>query len=81
MVVQHKEHSVLAEAEKRVRAERNKRLDEADIIYCNADKWGLMDEPTKTAWRDYKDQLREIPDQSGFPFDVIWPDIPEALTR
>ena len=81
MGVQHKAHSVLSKAQDRVRAERNKLLDEADVIYCNADKWELMDEPTKTAWRDYKDQLREIPDQAGFPFNVDWPQAPETLTR
>ena len=33
MGVQHKAHSILGKAQDRVRAERNKLLDDADIIY------------------------------------------------
>ena len=81
MGIQHKAHSISAETQNRVRAKRNKLLDEVDIVYCNADKWELMDETTKESWRTYKELLRQIPDQPGFPFEVIWPAAPEALTR
>ena len=28
------------------------------------------------AWRDYRQALRDIPAQSGFPFNVVWPSVP-----
>lgn len=58
-----------------VRAKRNALLDESD-------KEVLPDRLTKTsaafkAWADYREALREIPDQEGFPFDVVFPAKPE----
>jgi hypothetical protein len=28
-------------------------------------------------WVDYRQALRDVPEQSGFPTDVIWPTHPE----
>lgn len=28
-------------------------------------------------WADYRQQLRDIPNQSGYPFNVVWPTQPE----
>ncbi len=28
-------------------------------------------------WIDYRQALRDVPNQSGFPTDVIWPTYPE----
>ena len=83
MGVQHKVHSISAETQARVRAKRNKLLDEIDIVYCNADKWETMDESTKEKWRKYKDRLRQIPEHPGFPHHVKWPESPvaEKLTQ
>ena len=81
MGIQHKAHSIDAEAQARVRAERNKMLNEIDIVYCNADKWELMDEPTKTRWRNYKEQLRQIPEQPEFPINIEWPEMPSIEER
>jgi hypothetical protein len=33
---------------------------------------------TKQAWADYRQQLRDIPAQSGYPFNVIWPTPPQG---
>jgi len=30
------------------------------------------------AWADYRQQLRDIPAQSGYPFNVIWPTPPQG---
>lgn len=30
----------------------------------------------KTAWTNYRQQLRDVPEQAGFPWDVTWPDKP-----
>lgn len=30
----------------------------------------------KQAWSEYRQALREVPQQAGFPFDIIWPTQP-----
>lgn len=55
-----------------VRAERNKRLSEADKLIFIAEDNG---EDT-TSLRAYRQALRDIPQQDGFPLDVEWPEIP-----
>lgn len=30
----------------------------------------------QTAWATYRQELRDIPEQSGYPFDVVWPVAP-----
>lgn len=53
-----------------VRAERNQRL-------ASCDWTQLQDAPVDhTIWAYYRQQLRDITDQPGFPTDVIWPSPP-----
>lgn len=66
---------VIQEEAKAVRAKRNQLLAESD-------KEVLPDRLNKNsalfkAWSDYREALREIPEQEGFPFDVIFPEKPE----
>ena len=53
-----------------VRFERNLRLAECDWTQ-------LPDSPIpsadKAAWTTYRQQLREVPEQAGFPWQVEWP--------
>ena len=35
------------------------------------------DDTTRQRWLDYRQALRDIPQQKGFPFDVVWPEKPE----
>jgi hypothetical protein len=59
----------LSKAEE-VRTERNQKLTDSDWTQ-------LADAPVdKTAWATYRQALRSIPIQSGFPFSVVWPDVP-----
>lgn len=59
-----------AETADKVRAERNALLDESD-------KNILPDRDTdKDAWAAYRQALREIPQQEGFPYDVVFPQKP-----
>lgn len=56
-----------------VRFDRDKRLSECD--------WTTMtDSPLasdkKTEWATYRQALRDVPGQSGFPFTVTWPTEP-----
>lgn len=33
-----------------------------------------------SAWRTYREQLRNVPEQDGFPFDITWPQQPADYT-
>ena len=63
----------LAQLAARVRAERDARLAACD--------WTQMpDAPlsteAKAAWAAYRQQLRDVPGQAGFPIEVVWPVAP-----
>ena len=55
-----------------VRAERNRRLAETDWTQ-NRD----VPEETAAKWAPYRQALRDVPTQVGFPVYVEWPDKPE----
>jgi hypothetical protein len=53
-----------------VRSTRNAQLKESDWTQ-------LADAPVDTAaWATYRQALRDIPGQDGFPWDVVWPTLP-----
>jgi len=53
-----------------VRVFRNKRLADCDWTQ-------LADSPVDDlAWAKYRQELRDIPKQAGFPFSVVWPKEP-----
>lgn len=53
-----------------VRITRNQMLKDSDFSQ-------LVDSPVdKQAWADYRQALRDITQQLGFPFNVTWPDAP-----
>lgn len=55
-----------------IRAKRNSLLTESD--------WAIMEDanpkPSKQAWLDYRQALRDIPQNFTNPEDVIWPQKP-----
>jgi hypothetical protein len=54
---------------KRIRMERDKRLSSCD--------WTVLpDVTTDSVWLDYRQALRDITEQSGFPDTVVWPEEP-----
>lgn len=55
-----------------VRAQRDRLLASTDVVAL-ADRWAAMSDATRTAWAVYRQALRDIPEQTGFPNDVIWP--------
>lgn len=60
-----------AEQAKSVREQRNKLLSESDWTQ-------LTDAPVDSvAWAVYRQALRDVTKQDGFPWDVIWPVKPE----
>jgi hypothetical protein len=48
-----------------------------DVLLKETDLWGLADYPTTQAQLDYRQALRDITDQAGFPHDITWPTKPE----
>lgn len=53
-----------------VRAERNARLAACDWTQLDD---ANLDNALKLEWRDYRQALRDISSQSGFPHEVVWP--------
>jgi hypothetical protein len=53
-----------------MRTERNDKLKDCD--------WTQISDSTadKTAWATYRQALRDVPTQEGFPWTIIWPDAP-----
>jgi len=60
------ENMAQSDAEANVRDKRNRLLQETDW-------WAVSDRTMTTAQAQYRDALRDIPAQDGFPFSVNWP--------
>ena len=58
-----------------VRQERDQLLTETDWIVIRSQELG---EPIPAEWSQYRQELRDIPDQTGFPDNVEWPQEPES---
>jgi hypothetical protein len=55
-----------------VRAERNRRLAESDWTQGKD-----IPDSISTPWAAYRQELRDLTAQGGFPWDIIWPTQPE----
>ena len=58
-----------------IRPERDRLLDEADLKYCNAERWDSMTITSKEAWAAYKQALRDLPDTIDHD-NPVWPTMP-----
>ena len=54
-----------------VRADRNARLAATDWM-------ASQDVTMSDEWRTYRQELRDVPSQAGFPTTVTWPTAPDA---
>lgn len=60
---------------KRVRSERDDRMRDTDHMM-------LPDYPNKpNGLQEYRQALRDVPQQDGFPFDIVWPELTEEQTN
>jgi hypothetical protein len=57
------------------RADRNRRLVAADVAVLRALERGVA---VAQAWLDYREALRELPAQPGFPQTIDWPEAPPS---
>jgi hypothetical protein len=58
-------------AQAEVRSERNRLLSESDWTQGKD-----IPDATSTAWAPYRQQLRDLTTQPGFPHVVVWPNTP-----
>lgn len=67
-----------AQAAKNIRMERDVKLaSEVDPIAGNALRWAALTAEQQQSWADYRLALLDVPLQSGFPHNVVWPVKPE----
>jgi len=57
-----------------LRAERNAKLAESDWTQYNDSP---LDADTKTAWTNYRQALRDLPENTADPTNITWPEEPE----
>jgi len=58
---------------KEARAKRDRLLTESDWVTIRATDTG---NPVPTEWQSYRQALRDLPQQAGFPQEVVWPNPP-----
>lgn len=58
-----------------VRVKRNAMLQDSDSI-MHHDRWGGLTEAKQTEWTTYRQALRDVPSQAGFPTTITWPTKP-----
>jgi hypothetical protein len=63
------------EKEESVRRERDQKLAESDWRVIKALE---SNQPQDFEWASYRQALRDVPSQAGFPWSVVWPQSPEA---
>lgn len=59
----------------KVRAQRDEMLAASDFTQ-GADQQAWMTAAQKASWANYRQALRDIPSQPGFPSSVVWPTKP-----
>jgi len=56
-----------------LREKRGELLIEVDAIAGNALRWATLSAEQQDAWAVYRQALLDVPQQAGFPSDVVWP--------
>ena len=55
---------------------RDRLLNECDKTFCNVEQWTKMEEAEQAIWTKYKQDLRDISLQPGFPYNIVFPIAP-----
>lgn len=65
-------------AAQEIRAKRDYKLvADVDDIAGNALRWAALDSSKQDEWATYRQDLLDVPQQPGFPQNVLWPVKPE----
>lgn len=71
------------ELQARIAIKANQVRQDREPLLTACDWTQLADAPLTTeqvqAWRDYRQALRDVSDQPGFPWTIIWPTRPETV--
>jgi hypothetical protein len=60
-----------------LRAQRDDKLvNEVDPIVTNPLRWAELTDAKQAEWTQYRTDLLNLPEQSGFPNDITWPTKP-----
>lgn len=65
-------------ASQSARAIRDSKLMELDVVVSNPLRWAELSQSKKQKLADYRVELLNVPQQSGFPLDIVWPTAPTA---
>ena len=65
----------LERASESARNQRDRLLTKTDWVTIRATDTG---DPVPTEWLDYRQSLRDITEQTGFPDNIDWPQEPES---
>lgn len=64
------------ETEEEIRTQRDKLLAETDWTQTLD---APIDAASRDAYRVYRQALRDVPEQEGFPANVVWPELPAVV--
>jgi hypothetical protein len=71
------DEELYAMAANSVRSQRDSLLlSEVDPLVTNPLRWAELTAEQQQSYVDYRRALLDIPQQDGFPYDVIWPEKP-----
>ena len=70
------EYNKIENVEARARERRNELLSATD--YMLMPDYPLSD-AQRTAWSAYRQALRDLPEQEGWPMNIVWPEEPNAV--
>lgn len=62
-------------SDEEIRHRRNVYLEKSDG-YVLPDRWEDYTAEQKLAWKTYRQALRDIPQQQGYPVTIVWPHPP-----
>ena len=77
-ILEKTEEEKLAEAEEQVRSKRDSMISDTDYLLMN--DYPISEEDLAVV-KAYRTALRDVPQQEGFPYEVVWPEVPAALVR
>lgn len=61
-----------------VRETRDRRMSaQVDPVISNPLRWASMSAEKQSEWTAYRQALLDVPQQAGFPHNVVWPTKPE----
>lgn len=72
------EEEKLTEAKQAVRSKRDRLIADTDYLLMN--DYPVSSEDLESV-KAYRTALRDVPQQEGFPYEVVWPEVPAALVR